>query len=38
MSMLMRKLLRPQGNLILKSFSSQAKLVEVQQNDSGMFQ
>ncbi|XP_033211392.1 enoyl-CoA delta isomerase 1, mitochondrial-like [Belonocnema kinseyi] len=36
MSMLMRKLLKPQGNLILKSFSSQAKSVEVQQNDTGV--
>lgn len=36
MSIILKKLLRPQANLILKSFSSQAKLVETQQRDAGV--
>ncbi|XP_051166402.1 enoyl-CoA delta isomerase 1, mitochondrial-like [Leptopilina boulardi] len=36
MSIIMRKLLKPQVNLYLRSLSSQAKLVEVERRDSGI--
>lgn len=35
MAIVMRKLLRPQVNFYLRNLSSQSKLVEVEQKDSG---